>query len=91
MDLRKGARFSVARGEKSPEQELFILPRQEGDPEESGIRLAKAGDYFYLSLKNFFDREEVPYDEYRIRYDIEREATDDRVVYVLRQRIKNER
>lgn len=89
MDLESGNTFSVGVGQEGVVSKIVLLPCEEHDPDESKIDVARAGDYYYLNLRNFFDLREVSYDEYRIRYDIKRADYEDRVAYVLEGREDN--
>jgi hypothetical protein len=89
LDLESGKKFSVGVGNEEIAERLVLLPYREGDPEQSVIKTAKAGDYYYLNLRNFFDLQGVPYDDFKIRYNIEEMSHDDRKAYVLEGRKDN--
>lgn len=86
LPLRSGKKFTVAYGNSGPDETLLLLEPKEGDPESSKIEVAKAGAYFYLNLRNFFDVQGVDYKKNRIRYDIEEAELNDREGYVLTRR-----
>jgi hypothetical protein len=71
MSLRSGLPFSVAVGADGATKEIALVPYKDSHPKKSRIEVAKAGDYYYLNLRNFFDLREVPYEQYRIVYDID--------------------
>ena len=62
----------------TPEKKLLISDIGDGNLagviEESGdsrgFRIQKAGDYYYVKMKNFFDSQEVEYVANRVIYDI---------------------
>lgn len=86
LDLESGKKFSVGVGDEDVDERLVLLPYREDDPDHSVIQTAKAGDYYYLNLRNFFDLQDVPYDEFKIRYEIEGVDYDGRKAYVLESR-----
>lgn len=51
--------------------------------ESRGFRVQKAGDYFYIRMKNFFDSQNLDYIKKRVAYDISEtpERYQGRVVY----------
>jgi hypothetical protein len=72
MDLSGDEEFAVAYDEDDgPTGDLYLVADEVDAPEESLIEVAKAGDYFYLNLRRFFDRQEVEYERYKFIYDIE--------------------
>lgn len=83
MDLEKGKLFSVAIGEGGIREQLILLPYREEYPEQSKIRTARAGSYFYLNLRNFFDVNAVPYEKRKIRYDIDEGESNGRRCFFL--------
>ena len=91
MGLRSGHEFLVGYGNEGPTEKLILLDAEEDDPEVSKISVAKAGEYYYLNLRNFFDKYEVDYENCKIRYDIARARYEGREGYVLDQRVRKER
>jgi hypothetical protein len=91
MELESGKSFSVGVGKGGVEKMLVLLPYQDQDPDESHIDTARAGDYYYLNLRNFFDMQDVPYERMRVKYDIEETDYDGRTAYVLSQRDRSPR
>lgn len=85
LDLESGMEFQLAvPQDSSPEDCLLLVPSSEEYPERSKVSVAKAGDYYYIHLRNYFDMAGVPYEETKYRYEIEstnREGVD---LYVLR-------
>ena len=51
--------------------------------ESRGFRVQKAGNYFYIRMKNFFDSQSLDYIKKRVSYDISetQERYQDKVVY----------
>jgi hypothetical protein len=86
MPLESGKKFTVAYGNGGPDETLLLLEPIESDPESSIMGVAKAGEYFYLNLRNFFDAQDVGYKKNRIRYDIEEADIEGRKGYVLTRR-----
>ncbi len=51
--------------------------------ETRGFRVQKAGDYFYIRMKNFFDSQSLDYIKMRVTFDISEtsERYQDKIVY----------
>jgi hypothetical protein len=72
MGLSGEEEFCVAYNpEQGPDGDLYLLPPGPDVPENSCIGVAKAGEYFHLNLRRFFERYEIDYETYKIVYDIE--------------------
>jgi len=50
--------------------DLYLLEETDECPDKSRVEVAKAGGYFYVNLRRFFDRNGVPYDEVKVIYDL---------------------
>lgn len=84
MELQSGMEFQVARlRDAPPEEVLFLIPSREEYPDRSRVRVAKAGDYYYIHLRNYFDLAGVDYDGNKYRYEIRSETRDGVELYVL--------
>ena len=84
MSLDGDEVFCVAYNpEKGPDGNLYLIERGEGIPDESCIEVAKAGDYYHLNLRKFFERYDINYERYKIVYDIQER---DEGGYFLRKR-----
>lgn len=81
--------FRVAINEDEPSREnLYLLPCADGERDEMCVTAAKAGDYYYLNLKNVFDRMGLKYKEYKIIYDIIVDEYEGQKLFVLNRREK---
>jgi hypothetical protein len=66
----------------SPETKILFSVNVNGDlaaivcdeDEQRGFRVQKAGGYFYIRMKNFFDSLDVDYEGKRVAYDISETA-----------------
>ena len=84
MDLSGDEVFCVAYDpEQGPDGDLYLLPPTPAAPDESCIEVAKAGSYFHLNLRRFFERYEVDYERYKVIYDVYER---DQGGYLLRKR-----
>lgn len=85
MNLRGNETFCVAYDDEiGPDGNLYLLHPQPTVPDDSCIEVAKAGDYFHLNLRNFFERHGIDYEKYKIIYDVDEQ--DGEPEYVLRRR-----
>jgi len=50
--------------------DLYLLKEVDQCPEKSKVEVAKAGGYFYVNLRRFFERNGVLYEEVKIIYDL---------------------
>jgi len=84
MGLKGDEEFCVAYDqEQGPHGNLYLLPPGPDKPDESCIQVAKAGEYFHLNLRRFFERYGIEYETYKFIYDVkEREGEG----YLLRKR-----
>jgi hypothetical protein len=57
--------------EEGPYGDLLLIEEVDDCPERSVVDVAKAGGYYYVNLRRFFDRNEVDYERWKIIYDIE--------------------
>lgn len=87
MELSGDEEFFVAYDpEEGPSGDLYLISQGVEAPEESRIGVAKAGGYFYLNMRRFFEREGVDYERYKLVYDIEEVETDEWRGYRLSRR-----
>lgn len=85
MDLRGDEIFCVAYDEdEGPDGDLYLFQNEPTLPDNSCIEVAKAGDYFHLNLRNFFERHGIEYERYKIIYDID--EVEGHAEYVLQRR-----
>lgn len=93
MGLSSGKAFHVAlpEGADGPEDGMILYPERDEYPEESRVETAKAGDYYYLHLRNFFDLSGLDYEGFKYRYSIERLEKDGVELYALVTEMEKER
>lgn len=71
MDLSGDEVFCVAYDdEEGPDGDLYLLSENPKAPERSCIEVARAGDYYHLNLRRFFERYDIDYERYKIIYDV---------------------
>ena len=63
------------------------------EEEQRGFRVQKAGNYFYIRMKNFFDSLDIDYEGKRIAYDISETAElyQGKIVYKFKRGIYERR
>lgn len=85
MDLKpdKSAAVGVNEEDKS-DKSLYIIIYD--DIQESTFKVAKAGDYYYLNLKNLFDTMKINYKNQSVVYDISEETIEGLQGYKLSPR-----
>ncbi|MCP4457169.1 MAG: hypothetical protein GY816_03940 [Cytophagales bacterium] len=54
--------------EDEDDANLYIMFSKEAL--EDSYKVSKAGEYFYLNLKNFFEKQKINYEDFRISYTI---------------------
>lgn len=73
--------------EEGPAGDLYLVDADNVDcPDESRIQVSKAGGYYYLNMRRFFDRTGVDYENLKIIYDIEEIDSSYGPTYWLRRR-----
>jgi len=84
LDLESGMVFHLAVPEgSSPEESLLLIPRSDEYPERSKVSVSKAGEYYYIHLRHYFDLAGVSYQENKYRYEIQSETREGVDLYVL--------
>lgn len=76
FDLTGDETFCLAhdQGEKAG-GDLYLLKEGDECPEESKVEVSEAGEYFYVNLRRFFERNGMPYEEVKVIYDLRKIAT----------------
>lgn len=69
--------------DKNDENKLYLL---ESDNEGS-VKLAKAGEYYYLNAGNVFELMGLDYKVYTIMFDVTIDKYNDKDIYVLNKRV----
>lgn len=85
MDLKpdKSASIGVNEEDKS-DKSLYIIIHD--DIQDATFKVAKAGDYYYLNLKNLFDTLKINYKNQSVVYDISEETNEGQRIYKLSPR-----
>ena len=84
LDLEEGQEFAVASLPEEVEKALVLVPAKREHPSDSVKEVRRAGDYYNLPLRDFFDRKEVPYKKLKIKYNIEKVEEDGETAFILR-------
>lgn len=67
------------------DEKIYMVPSDNGD---SAFKVSKAGMYFYINLKNVFDKRGIDYKNKSYIYDIKKENSDGTDVFILTKRKK---
>lgn len=87
MGLTGAEVFAVAYdSEEGAMGDLYLVRADRDVPEESRISVKEAGDYYHLPTRNFFEREGVDFERYKLIYDIEETEVEGREAYLLKRR-----
>lgn len=86
MDLSNKGSFLIGK-DKNNEDKLYLL---ESDSEGS-VKIAKAGEYYYLNAGNVFELMELDYRLFTIMFDVSLDKYNDKDIYVLNKRIPKPR
>lgn len=86
LDERKFIRVAFnADDQKDDSLYIMVIDKKE----ENTIRINKAGDYFYVNLKDFFDEKGFEYRKIKIIYDIIEKQIDNNKFYKFLRREKD--
>ncbi len=79
--------FSIGINKANEEDKnLYLVPITE--PTEKSFKLIKAGDYYYLYIKNILRELKIEYKNETVIFEIEQVEQNDRMFYKLERRIK---
>jgi hypothetical protein len=82
MDLKPNKGAAVGINEDDPsDKSLYIIIYNER--QDGAFKVAKAGNYYYLNLKNLFDTLKINYKTQNMIYDITEEAIEGQKVFKL--------
>ncbi|MGD8779749.1 MAG: hypothetical protein PVH88_12400 [Ignavibacteria bacterium] len=72
--------LKIGINEEDPkDNNLYVLITDEND--ENGLKVNKAGNYYYLNTKSFFNEHKVDYKKKKIVYDIAELNIDGQMIY----------
>ena len=86
LGLEQGKSFLVARDKSDPEDRTLYLKAATSDIGEA-YKIAKAGDYFYLRIKNILDVMGYDYHRGSVIFNIQEVSSGDSVLYKLVRKI----
>jgi hypothetical protein len=89
MELAPNKSAGIAMNEENPsDKSLYVVIYP--DVRDNAFRVAKAGDYYYINLKNLFDSLKVNYREQSVVYDITQEIVEGQKLFkfVMRDNIR---
>lgn len=90
MDLKQSKSAAVGINEDDPsDQSLYIIIYNE--QQNGAFKVAKAGDYYYLNLKNLFDTLKINYKIQSVVYEISEETIEGRKIFKLSPRENNKK
>lgn len=78
-------RIAIDGGESTYSQIYLVTAKEE---EEKAIKVAKAGEYFYLNLGGMFDRLNLDYRKYSIIFDLQKSDYKGLDMFILTKRKK---
>lgn len=88
LETNKSAAVGINE-EDSSDTSLYIIIYN--DQKEGTFKVAKAGNYYYLNLKNLFDTLKISYKNESFIYDISEDNIEGQRVYKLTQRDNNKK
>jgi len=86
MQLKNTPYFKI--GFNNSENAGDIIYMVSSATEEGAFKVSKAGLYYYINLKNVFDRKGIDYKAKSYIYDIKRENSEDTEFFILTKRKK---
>lgn len=86
MELKNTQYFRI--GFDSNEASGDIIYMVPSKTEAGAFKVSKAGDYFYMNLKNVFDRKGIDYKNKSYIYDIKKENSEETELFILTKRKK---
>lgn len=84
----KSASVGVNEEDKS-DKSLYIIIHDE--MQDAAFKVAKAGEYYYLNLRNLFDTLKINYKNQSVVYDISKETNEGQQIYKLSPRENNKK
>lgn len=88
MGLNENTYFRVALDkEESEKRSIFFLTSSHD--ERNVVKVAKAGEYYYLNLGTLFNDIKVDYEHYTVSFDIHKSEYDGKELFTLKRRKKD--
>lgn len=86
MKIKDDSFFKVGFNNSSEtDEKIYMVPSL---TEESAFKVSKAGMYFYINLKNVFDKRGIDYKNKSYIYDIKKENSEETEFFILTKRKK---
>ena len=85
MGIKENVFFKIGFNESGEEGNIYMVPV---DSEEGAFKVSKAGQYYYINLKNVFDKKGIDYKNKSYIYDIRKEKSEDVTYFILTKRKK---
>lgn len=87
LDLENVEFFNIGLNKKDKEDEnLYLVPINEET--EKSFKVVKAGDYYYVSIKNILKELKIDYKQETVIYDIDELDIEDQKIFKLTRREK---
>jgi hypothetical protein len=84
MNIEDDSYFKVGfNSQDKNDENIYMVPTSE---EKGAFKVAKAGGYYYMNLKNIFDKRELDYQNESFIYDIKRQEANGMTYYILKKR-----
>lgn len=86
MNIKDDSFFRIGFNNSSEtEEKIYMVP---SDTEDSSFKVSKAGMYYYINLKNVFDKRGIDYKSKSYIYDIKKENSEGTEYFILTKRKK---
>lgn len=85
MTIKEGVFFKIGFNESGDEGNIYMVSV---DTEDGAFKVSKAGQYFYINLKNVFDKRGIDYKNKSYIYDIRKERNEGVEYFILTKRKK---
>lgn len=85
MKIVNNAFFKIGFNDNIDDGNIYMVP---SETEEGAFKISKAGQYYYINLKNVFDKRGIDYKNKSYIYDIKKEISDDINYFILIKRKK---
>ncbi|PUB33419.1 hypothetical protein C8J95_10310 [Elizabethkingia sp. YR214] len=77
--------FKIGFNDNTDDGNIYMVPSK---TEEGAFKISKAGQYYYINLKNVFDKRGIDYKNKSYIYDIKKEKSDNTNYFILIKRKK---
>ncbi|AQX04121.1 hypothetical protein ATB99_13320 [Elizabethkingia meningoseptica] len=85
MKIVDNAFFKIGFNDSTDDGNIYMVPCE---TEDGAFKISKAGQYYYINLKNVFDKRGIDYKNKSYIYDIKKEKTDSINYFILTKRKK---